>query len=219
MDDGKARPPIRCFRKVMDGGTVVHGFLRDGVVYINEDLAVGACVELRQTVLEEVAHYLIGSKDCTRDLQDWAFKLAVQGGDGRHRFPGRAVPIGRHDMAEDHSLPGWPKKKLVKEVRRHLSHYGIRPVRSELWRATWAWAEAIARSYWHTHWPLPSEIGTQYILLLLIEMKAEPHAAAAVPCGTRRFPRKLRPCCPKPKPTAFSPLPGHQKSVNGGEHG
>ena len=74
-------------------------------------------------------------------------------------------------MAEDHSLPGWPKKKLVKEVRRHLSHYGIRPVRSELWRATWAWAEAIAQSYWHTHWPLPSEIGTQYILLLLIEMK------------------------------------------------
>ncbi len=28
-------------------------------------------------------------------------------------------------MAEERSLPGWPKKKLVKEVRRHLSHYGI----------------------------------------------------------------------------------------------
>ena len=41
MDDGKAKPPIRCFRKVMDGGTVVRGFLRDGVVYINEDLADG----------------------------------------------------------------------------------------------------------------------------------------------------------------------------------
>ena len=61
MDAAKARPPIRCFRKVMNGGTVVHGFLRDGVVYINEDLAVGASVELRQTVLEEVAHYLIRS--------------------------------------------------------------------------------------------------------------------------------------------------------------
>ena len=74
-------------------------------------------------------------------------------------------------MAEDHSLPGWPKKKLVKEVRRHLSHFGIRPVRSNIWRATWAWAHAIARSYWHVNWPLPSEIGTQYILLLLVEMK------------------------------------------------
>ena len=74
-------------------------------------------------------------------------------------------------MAEERSLPGWPKKKLVKEVRRHLSHYGIRPTKFEIWRATWAWAEAIARSYWHVHWPLPFEIGTQYILLLLIEMK------------------------------------------------
>ena len=78
MDDGKAKPPIRCFRKVMNGGAVVRGFLRDGMVYINEDLATGASVELRQTVLEEVAHYLTDSKDCTRDLQDWAFKLAVR---------------------------------------------------------------------------------------------------------------------------------------------
>jgi hypothetical protein len=74
-------------------------------------------------------------------------------------------------MAEERSLPGWPKKKLVKDVRRHLWHYGIRPVRSDIWRATWAWAEAIARSYWRTHWPLPSEIGTQCILLLLVDMK------------------------------------------------
>ena len=41
MDDGKARPPIRCFRKVMNGGVVVRGFLRDGIVYINEDLRRG----------------------------------------------------------------------------------------------------------------------------------------------------------------------------------
>ena len=50
MDDRKARPQIRCFRKVMNGSAVVRGFLRDGVVYINEDLAKGASVELRQTV-------------------------------------------------------------------------------------------------------------------------------------------------------------------------
>ena len=45
----------------MDGGTVVRGFLRDGIVYVNEDLATGASVELRQTVLEELAHYLTRS--------------------------------------------------------------------------------------------------------------------------------------------------------------
>jgi hypothetical protein len=78
MDDGKAKPPIRCFRKVMNGGTVVRGFLRDGIVYVNEDVATGASVELRQTLLEELGHFLTGSKDETRDLQDWAFKLAVR---------------------------------------------------------------------------------------------------------------------------------------------
>ena len=78
MTDGKAKPPIRCFRKVMSGGVVTRGFLRDGIVYVNEDLATGTSVELRQTVLEEVAHYLTGSKDETRDLQDWAFKFAVR---------------------------------------------------------------------------------------------------------------------------------------------
>lgn len=80
-------------------------------------------------------------------------------------------------MAEDRTLPGWPKKKLVKDVRRHLWHYGIRPVKFDIWRATWAWADAIARSYWRKHWPLPSEVGTQYILLLLVEMKGS--------CGLR----------------------------------
>ena len=75
-------------------------------------------------------------------------------------------------MAEERSLPGWPKKKLVKDVRRHLSHYGIRPTKSELWRAAWNWADAIARSYWHTHWPMASEIATQYLLLLLAQMKS-----------------------------------------------
>jgi hypothetical protein len=74
-------------------------------------------------------------------------------------------------MAEERTLPGWPKKKLVKEVRSHLSHYGVRPVKQEIWQATWSWAHAIAHSYFHIHWPLPSEIGTQYILLLLAEMK------------------------------------------------
>lgn len=80
MNDGKSKPPIRCFRKVMNGGAVVRGLLRDGVVYVNQDLAHGASVELRQTVLEEAAHFLTGSKDETRDLPDWAFKLAVRVG-------------------------------------------------------------------------------------------------------------------------------------------
>lgn len=73
-------------------------------------------------------------------------------------------------MAEDRTLPGWPKKGLVKQVRSHLWTYGIRP-KGQAWRATWIWANAIAISYYHTHWPLPSEIAAQYVLLLLCDMR------------------------------------------------
>jgi hypothetical protein len=75
-------------------------------------------------------------------------------------------------VAEERSLPGWPKTKLVKEARQHLWHYGVRPTKFTIWQATWSWASAIARSYWHLHWPMASEIATQYILLLLVETKS-----------------------------------------------
>ena len=74
-------------------------------------------------------------------------------------------------MAGHHELPGWPRKRLVKAVRSHLWSYGIRP-KGDAWQATWAWASAIANSYYYTHWPLPSEIATQYVLLLLNHMRA-----------------------------------------------
>lgn len=70
-------------------------------------------------------------------------------------------------MAEQRDLPGWPKTRLV---RAHLWRYGIRP-RGRQWRAAWSWAHAIAKSYFYPHWPSASEIGTQYLLLLLAEMK------------------------------------------------
>lgn len=75
-------------------------------------------------------------------------------------------------MAEHRDLPGWPKKRLVRDVRRHLWSYGIRPTSSKLWQETWAWAHRITRSYVYPHWPIPSEISAQYVVLLLLEMKA-----------------------------------------------
>ncbi len=73
-------------------------------------------------------------------------------------------------MAEERNLPGWPKTRLVKDVRRQLWHYGIRP-RNTPWIAAWSWANAIANSYFHTSWPSATEISTQYLMLLLAEMK------------------------------------------------
>lgn len=75
-------------------------------------------------------------------------------------------------MAESRDLPGWPKKRLVRDVRRHLWSYGIRPTSTKLWQETWAWANRIAKSYVYCSWPIPSEISAQYVVLLLLEMKA-----------------------------------------------
>ena len=78
MTKGKDCPPIKCFRSMMDAGCTISGFYREGVVFINENLAIGQNVEMRQTLLEELAHFITGSTDCTRDLQDWAFQFAVR---------------------------------------------------------------------------------------------------------------------------------------------
>lgn len=75
-------------------------------------------------------------------------------------------------MAESRDLPGWPKKKLVSQVRRQLGSYGIRPALHKLWYETWEWARQITNSYVFPRWPLPNEIAAQYVLLLLLEMQS-----------------------------------------------
>src|SRR4051812_4492560 len=75
-------------------------------------------------------------------------------------------------MAEHRDLPGWPKKKLVTQVRRHLASYGIRPSLQRPWYETWQWAHQITNSYVFPRWPLASEIAAQYVFLLLVEMQA-----------------------------------------------
>jgi hypothetical protein len=116
-------------------------------------------------------------------------------------------------MAEDRSLPGWPKKRLVKEVRRHLWHYGIRPTRFTLWQATWSWAYSIAKSYWHTHWPMASEIGTQYLLLLLCDMKESRMLRLPYRAGEHIPPEvvKLLPAAQQPSILAIADETGGKK--------
>ncbi|NLS97535.1 MAG: hypothetical protein GXX96_35800 [Planctomycetaceae bacterium] len=113
-------------------------------------------------------------------------------------------------MAEDHSLPGWPKKKLVRDVRRHLSHYGIRPSQFSIWQATWSWASAIANSYWHTHWPLPSEIASQYILLLLAEMQ-QSHQLKLPYRAKKVIPPEVRALLPAQQPALLAIADGRGK--------
>lgn len=74
-------------------------------------------------------------------------------------------------MAMQEYLPGRPTKRLVRLVRAHLRSFGICP-RGKPWRAAWSWAYAIANSYLSPQWPTSYEISTQYVLLLLVEMKS-----------------------------------------------
>ncbi len=80
---------------------------------------------------------------------------------------------------DDRYLPGSPSKRLIRDVRRHLSRYGIRPTRFRLWQFTWQWADRVAQSYsiWLTRgrrrWPMPAEIAAQYLMLLLAQMQAD----------------------------------------------
>lgn len=105
-------------------------------------------------------------------------------------------------MAEDRNLPGWPKKRLVKEVRSHLWHYGIRP-QFTIWRATWTWASAVANSYYRTTWPLPSEIASQYVLLLLGQMKQNFSLKLPFRAG-KIIPEEVRRLLPAPAPDAIT---------------
>ncbi len=92
LTNGKAKPPVKCFTSILDGGTMLNGFYRDGGVYINADLGGSAFVvaghealshRLLKVALEEVAHHVTGATDNSRDFQDFLLELAVKLGRGR----------------------------------------------------------------------------------------------------------------------------------------
>ena len=49
-------------------------------------------------------------------------------------------------MAESRDLPGWPKKKLVTQVRRQLASFSVRPSLPRLWIETWQCGQARSRT-------------------------------------------------------------------------
>lgn len=81
--------------------------------------------------------------------------------------------------SEKNILSGSPSNRLVKDVRRHLWRYlRCRPEKeSKNWLDAWKWADACRyervkfTSTLAKKWPMPSEIATQYLMLVLAEMK------------------------------------------------
>jgi hypothetical protein len=75
--NGKEKPPIKCFHKLSEASQYNFGMYWRGTILINEELD-GDSFVLFQTLWEESAHHITGSVDCSRDLQDWAFKCCVK---------------------------------------------------------------------------------------------------------------------------------------------
>jgi hypothetical protein len=83
MTQDKPKPPVYCFSSILDAGCMLHGYYRDGRVYLNTSLAPvggGLCLSshLLKVALEEVAHYVTEATDNSRDFQDYLLALAVK---------------------------------------------------------------------------------------------------------------------------------------------
>lgn len=75
MTKGHSRPPVRGYNCVYDAGIIEQGFYKDGVVYINNDIGG---VELFETALEEIVHYVTGSTDNSSDFQNYLIKMVIK---------------------------------------------------------------------------------------------------------------------------------------------
>jgi hypothetical protein len=84
LSNAKEKPLVKGFSHLMDAGSYCGGYHKNGVVFINTDLGLNSTVssgksgmnpQLVKVVIEELAHYITGAKDETRDFQDYAFLL------------------------------------------------------------------------------------------------------------------------------------------------
>lgn len=88
LTNGKDKPEVRSFSSILDAGTMLNGFYRAGIVYINRDLAGGDASllagskalsdRLLKVALEEIAHHTTQSSDNSRDFQDYALEVAIR---------------------------------------------------------------------------------------------------------------------------------------------
>src|SRR5579864_3214961 len=87
LTNGKQKPPVKVFTSILDAGTMLNGFYRDGVVYLHQDLGGTASefggrqalsIRLVHVALEDVAHHVTGATDNSRDFQNFLLDLAVK---------------------------------------------------------------------------------------------------------------------------------------------
>lgn len=76
---GKSKPGIACYRENTDAESDIVGFykLGDEKIHTREDISDGRNKFLLKTVLEELTHYVTGSRDNTRDFQNFVMDMLV----------------------------------------------------------------------------------------------------------------------------------------------
>lgn len=79
VTNGRSKPAVSCFRTIMEGSSETRGYYdrENAEVCVSDAFATADTHDLRQTMLEEVAHHVTGSGDISRDFQDYAFRLAT----------------------------------------------------------------------------------------------------------------------------------------------
>jgi len=66
----REKPPVACFQETMKADVRKSGYANDSGVFIHIDIAnLGLNNELKKTALEEVAHWVTGATDKSRDFQ------------------------------------------------------------------------------------------------------------------------------------------------------
>jgi hypothetical protein len=82
LTQDKEKPPAKCFTSILDGGVMLNGFYRDGMVFINRDLCGSdpkvLSHRLVHVALEETAHFVTNATDNTRDFQNFLLDVAVK---------------------------------------------------------------------------------------------------------------------------------------------
>jgi hypothetical protein len=77
MTSRKDKPIVMSFRDIMDGESECLGYWKHGgkEIFIRDDIAGKIALK---TAMEEVAHYITGATDCSRDFQNFLIDLIVE---------------------------------------------------------------------------------------------------------------------------------------------
>jgi hypothetical protein len=78
MTNNQPKPPVFCFKDLMDAGQLTLGFCDTKGIHLEEAHASGLSKMLLQTTLEECAHWVTKATDNSRDFQDFLLRLLVE---------------------------------------------------------------------------------------------------------------------------------------------